>query len=294
MPLLNDLPEFCRPDVPLAPMTWFRLGGPAEWLVEPRNEEELGVVLHRCRETGTPARVLGLGANLLVGDEGVRGAVIRLSHPHFQRIDVQGDTIVTGGGAHLTRLVRTAVNAGLGGLEVLAGIPGTVGGGVRMNCGGRYGALASSLERATVVKSNGTIVQRTRDDLKFRYRHAELGDDLVVSATFKLTPVATNPLQERFRDIWLYKSQVQPPLEVCSAGCIFKNPAEGVSAGKLIEDLGMKGRRVGGAEVSPIHANFIVTRPGAKSADVLRLIDEIEETVHHWAGVRLQREVQIW
>ncbi len=294
MSLLTDLPEIATPNAALAPLTWFRLGGPAEWLVEPKNEEVLAVVLHRCRETGTPVRVLGLGANLLIRDEGVRGVVIRLNHSHFQRISTNCTAIETGGGAHLTKLVRGSVNSGLAGLEVLAGIPGTVGGGIRMNCGGRFGDLAASLDRATVVTSAGLIVERTRDDLRFSYRHSDLGDDLVVSARFKLTPTDPKALQERFREIWLYKSQVQPPLEDCSAGCIFKNPGDGVSAGKLIDDLGMKGHRIGGAEVSTIHANFIVTRPGAKAADVLRLIEEIEQTVERRAGVRLQREVQIW
>src|SRR5262249_40144584 len=166
MNLFDDLHEYCRPDVPLGPLTWFRLGGPAEWLAEPRNEEELGVVLHRCRETGTAVRVLGLGANLLVNDSGVRGVVVRLNQPRFQRIDKNCTKIEAGGGAHLTKLVRTAVSAGLSGLEVLAGIPGTVGGGVRMNCGGRYGELAASLERVTVVRGNGAIAERSRDDLK--------------------------------------------------------------------------------------------------------------------------------
>jgi UDP-N-acetylmuramate dehydrogenase len=294
MSLFDDLTDFCRPRVPLAPLTWFRLGGPAEWLVEPRNEEELAVVLHRCRETDTPVRILGLGANLLVSDAGVRGAVVRLSHPRFQRIDVNCTRIEAGGGAHLTKLVRASVNAGLAGLEVLAGIPGTLGGGIRMNCGGRYGDLAASVDHVVIVTRTGELATRSRDDLRFGYRCADLGDDFVVSAALKLNPTDPGPLQERFREIWKYKSEVQPPLEDCSAGCIFKNPAEGASAGKLIDQAGLKGRRCGGAEVSTIHANFIIAHAGARTSDVLRLIEEIEATVERRAGVRLQREVQIW
>jgi len=294
MNLFADLGEICRPKVRLGPMTWFRIGGPADWLVEPRDEEDLAVVAHRCREADMPLRVLGLGANLLIGDGGVRGAVLRLASPHFQRIEIEGERVTAGAGAHLTKLVKGTVGAGLAGLEALAGIPGTVGGGVRMNCGGKYGELASSVEGVRVLGARGGLREKSRGELGFSYRHSELGEDVVLSATFSLKTSDAREVQERYREIWRYKAETQPPLEDCSAGCIFKNPKEGPSAGKLIDESGLKGTRVGGAEVSDIHANFIVTHDGAKAADVVRLIEQIEERVLARTGVRLQREVQIW
>ncbi len=294
MNLFADLGEFCRPNVPLGPMTWFQIGGPAEWLVEPRNEEDLAVVVHRCREAGMPLRVLGLGANVLVGDGGVRGAVVRLSAAHFQRIEIHGERVTAGAGAHLTKLVKNTASCGLAGLEVLAGIPGTVGGGVRMNCGGKYGDLASSVESVCLLSGRGGVREKTRGEMGFSYRHSEIGEDVVVSATFALKSSDAKTVQERFREIWKFKAETQPPLEDCSAGCIFKNPKDGPSAGKLIDELGLKGTREGGAEVSAIHANFVVTQRGAKASDVVRLIERVEEQVYARAGVRLQREVQIW
>lgn len=246
MNLFADLGEYCRPNVPLGPLTWFKIGGPAEWLVEPRNEEDLAVVVHRCREAGMPLRVLGLGANLLVSDGGVRGAVVRLSAAHFQRVEVDGERVTAGAGAHLTKLVKSTASGGLAGLEVLAGIPGTVGGGVRMNCGGKYGDLASSVQSVCVLSGRGGICERTREEVGFSYRHSELGDDVVMSATFALKMEDAKSVQERYREIWRFKSETQPALEDCSAGCIFKNPKEGASAGKLIDELGLKGTRVGG------------------------------------------------
>src|SRR5262249_13586117 len=149
--LFADLADFARPKVPMAPLTWFHIGGPADWLVEPRTDDELSIVLHRCHEAGMHVRLLGLGANLLVADGGVRGVVLRLAGPHLERINICNDRIEAGAGAHLTKLVRTAVNAGLAGLEVLAGIPGTVGGGIYMNCGGKFGDISGSVDSARVV-----------------------------------------------------------------------------------------------------------------------------------------------
>mgnify|MGYP000132647168 CR=1 FL=1 len=294
MSLFADLPEACRANVPLAPLTWFGIGGPAEWLIEPRTEDELATVVHRCRESGLQVRFLGLGANLLVGDDGVRGAVIRLSQPAFMTWQRDGDRIEAGGGAHLTRLVKAAVAEGLSGLEALAGIPGTVGGGIRMNCGGKFGEIGSAVERVRVILPDGRAVERRASELGFAYRRSNLGGAIVVSATFRLSPMEPQRLHDRYMEIWEFKSRTQPPLEDCSAGCIFKNPAQGPSAGKLIDDLGLKGLSVGGAAVSDRHANFIVARPGARAADIVRLIEQIEQRVFDATGVRLVREVEVW
>jgi UDP-N-acetylmuramate dehydrogenase len=338
MGLFDDLRDICRPDAPLGPLTWFKLGGPAEWLIEPRDESQLSEVLHRCREADVPVRFLGLGANLLVRDEGVRGAVIRLTGEHFERMTftderrdssrpVSGECRVeAGAGAHLTKFVRESVHRGLAGLEVLAGIPGTVGGGIRMNCGGRYGEIGAAVHSVRIVERGGAVRTLKHDDLRFAYRHSCLENGWVVGATFDLTPTDPSELQARYREIWKYKSEVQPPLEEKSAGCIFKNPTpEGgpgraydlgsrfsgrmkspphvaedgdvgrpISAGRLIDEAGLKGHRCGGAEVSSRHANFIVAHPGSRAADVLALIEHVEETVYARTNVRLQREVEVW
>lgn len=294
MSLFGDLHEFCRPQVPLAPLTWYRLGGPAEWLVEPRSADELCTVLHRCREAGVPVRLLGLGANLLVRDAGVKGAVVRLAAPFFQRQALAEGAAEAGAGVPLTRLVHDAVRAGLAGLEALAGIPGTVGGGIRMNCGGRYGEIAACVQSVRVATTDGRIRERPAAELGFQYRRAELAGDVVISATLRLTADDPVRLQSRFREIWRYKAEKQPALEKASAGCIFKNPEPERSAGRLIDELGLKGLRRGGAVVSDVHANFIVAEPGAKAADVLALIETVEEQVFARAGVRLEREVEIW
>lgn len=294
MTWFDDLPDICRPNVPLAPLTWFRLGGPAEWLCEPRDEAELSTILHRCRELALPVRFLGLGANLIVSDAGVRGAVVRLSSPHFSQVRWTADGAEAGAGVHLTKLVKESVQRGLAGLEVLAGIPGTIGGGIRMNCGGRYGEIAATVERVRTVRPTGELRERSAADMGFAYRHSQLDGEFVVSAKLKLTPGDLAALGERFREIWRYKSEVQPALEEQSAGCIFKNPGEGRSAGKLIDECGLKGATFGGAVVSDRHANFIVARPGAKASDVLELIREVQENVYSRTGVRLQREVEVW
>ncbi len=290
----NDLHEICRAQVPLAPLTWFGLGGPARWLVEPRSESELSTVLHRSAESGVPVRFLGLGANLLVPDEGVDAAVIRLNGPVFRRIIPADSSIEAGAGAHLTTLVRTAVHGGLAGLEALAGIPGTVGGGIRMNCGGRHGEIASAVESVRVISSQGRLRDCPADALRFRYRACELGGERVVSARFHLERADRGLVLERFREIWREKSRSQPALREKSAGCIFKNPPGGASAGRLIDESGLKGARMGGAEVSDRHANFIVAHTGARTADVLALVERIEERVFIRTGVRLEREVEVW
>lgn len=290
-----DLHEFCRPGVALAPLTWYRLGGPAEWLAEPRSADELATLMHRCHETQTPLRVVGLGANLLVGDAGVRGVVVRLSAPHFERVEYLADgRVVAGGGAHLTRLVKATVDRGLAGLEVLAGIPGTVGGGVRMNCGGRFGELADCVVAVRLTDASGRIVRREKGELGFAYRTAAIGDALVTGVEFQLQPTDAEKLKSRYREIWQYKAEHQPALEKASAGCVFKNPEPGRSAGRLIDELGLKGLRRGGAVVSDEHANFIVADAGAKSADVIAVIEAVEQAVLERTGIRLSREVEIW
>lgn len=293
MILFDDLGEICRRNVPLAPLTWFKLGGPAEYLIEPTTEEQLSTVVRRCHDTGTPCRFLGLGANVLINDQGVRGAVIRLTHEAFTQTAIDGATVAAGAGASLAKLILSCIRRGLAGLEHLAGIPASVGGAVRMNCGGRYGEIGKAVHSIRAIGPDGRIHVRQRDDLTFGYRHCDLGRDHVVSATFSLDETDRVDLHDRFREIWMYKQNTQPPLGSQSAGCIFRNP-NGRSAGQLIDTAGLKGLRRGGAYVSERHANFIIAEAGSRGADVIGLIDMVRERVADSHGVDLVPEVQIW
>lgn len=293
MSLFDDLPDICRRNVPLAPLTWFGLGGPAEYLVEPQSEEQLALVVRRCREANTPLRVLGFGANVLVNDDGVPGVVVRLAAEAFTKIDYEDRLVTAGAGADLAKLVRNTVRRGLAGLETLAGIPGTVGGGIRMNCGGRYGEISRAVESVRVISSDGTAYQREHDDLDFGYRRCDLGRDLITIAQFRLRQRDPQELVRRFREIWMYKQNTQPPLGAHSAGCIFRNP-NGRPAGMLIEQAGLKGARVGSAYVSQRHANFILADRGGKAADVVKLMQLVADRVEQCSGVRLEPEVEVW
>lgn len=293
MSLFDDLGEICRRNVPLAPLTWFGLGGAAEYLIEPETEEQLATVVRRCHEGGTPVRCLGLGANVLVPDGGVSGAVVRLTGAAFTRTRYDGTSVEAGAGLDLARLVRHTVRRGLGGLEVLAGIPGTVGGGLRMNCGGRYGEIGTVVTSIRVVDRDGLIHERHHDDLDFGYRHCDLGGEIVVGVTFGLSDTAPDELVRHFRQIWMYKQNTQPRLTSRSAGCIFRNP-DHQSAGALIDEAGLKGERIGGASVSDRHANFIIVDRGGTAAEVLRLIALIQERVEAHCHVQLEPEVEIW
>lgn len=294
MNLFNDLSEsICRRNVPLGPLTWFRLGGPAEYLVEPQNEGQLATVMRRCHETGTPVHMLGLGANVLVPDEGVSGVVIRLNSPAFSDVRSDGDTVLAGGGVDMTKFVRESVRKGLAGLEQLAGIPGTVGGGICMNCGGRYGEISTAVVRVRLMEHDGRIEERARDELHFDYRQCDLGGRLVLSAAFQLHEADPDRLRDRFHEIWTYKHNSQPAMGGHSVGCIFRNP-DGYSAGQLIDQAGLKGFRIGSAYISERHANFAMADRGGRATDVLRLIHTVADRVIEQFGIRLEPEVKIW
>lgn len=294
MNLFDDLPEnVCRRQAALGPLTWFKLGGPAEYLISPRTESELATVIRRCRDNGIPIRILGHGANVIVADEGVSGVVLRLDAPDFATVSVEGSRVTAAAGVDMTKLVLRTVRLGLAGLENLAGIPGTVGGGVSMNCGGRYGEIGTAVSRVRVVGANGRIYEREHDDLEFSYRTCALGSDCVVSAEFSLQAMDPAALERRFREIWMYKQNTQPPLGAQSVGCIFRNPT-GHSAGQIIDRAGLKGVRLGSAYVSERHANFVMADSGGRAADVIRLIRLIIQRVEGSAGIRLEPEVRIW
>ena len=295
----DEFGEQVRLNVPLAPLTWFGLGGPAKFFVQPRDLAQLQAVVARLRENAIPIYVLGAGANLLIRDDGVDGAVIAMNGPGgsaFKNVAIDkkdGTGVVTAGaGKDVQKLVLECTHAGLSGLECLAGIPGSVGGEVKMNAGGAFGDIGSAVRTVTVMDTQGRISVRDKDDLVFEYRKSNITAKFVLEATFGLYEDDPQRIMTKVKEIWMYKKNSQP-LADKSAGCVFKNP-RGLSAGALIDQAGLKGAAIGGAEVSTKHANFITARKGAKAADVLALIDQIKDRVGEKFDVKLETEVVIW
>jgi len=293
MDVFDDFRGIVKTGVPLAPLVWFRLGGPASYFASPRQIDELIAIVKRCRDEEIAFKILGGGSNVLVRDEGVNALVIHLESPFFPDLTVEGNVVRAGAAVPLTSLISHSARAGLGGLEILTGIPGTVGGALRGNAGGRQGAIGPFVRSATVLDPADLIQIRERDDLSFVDRESNLDEPVILSAEFELSPEDPETVVRRMRRIWIIKKENQPYGHQLS-GCIFKNPSPDVSAGALIDQAGLKGARFGGAEVSERHANFIVAQPDSKSSDVLELIDRIRQRVWQQFGYELELQIQIW
>lgn len=282
--------------------TWFGVGGGADRLARPRDNESLAA----CLDLEPHPLVLGGGANLLVDDRGVDRLVLALTEPHFRRtsIDARRGVVIAGAGADLPRLILDCVRQGLAGLESLAGVPGTVGGAIRMNAGGRFGEIASFVRRVEVADAVG-VRWIDRDAIAFAYRESGLEHAVVTRAELSLTPDDPAGIRARLLDIMRQKKSSQPMGERC-AGCCYKNPVlerdiDGVapagtrvSAGLLIDRAGCKGLRVRSARVSDVHANFIAADAGGTARDVIQLMRQVERRVHDALGVALTREVVVW
>jgi len=286
------LEEVVSENEPLAAHTWYKIGGPARWYVRPRNVEELQEATRRCTENNIPLYVLGLGANLLSGDAGVDGAVFRFDQEHWQEVRIAANTIEVGCGVDMQKLLLRAVRQGLAGIECLAGIPGTIGGGIRMNAGGKFGDLGAVVGKVSIMDAAGQLSQRNKDELVFDYRSTNISAKFILGAVLELEEEDPQRVMKRTKEIWMFKKNSQP-LNTKNAGCIFKNP-RGLSAGALIDQAGLKGMKVGCAEVSDKHANFIIAHPGCRADDVLKLIRIIREKVFEKNQVRLESEVLIW
>ncbi|MCH2210609.1 MAG: UDP-N-acetylmuramate dehydrogenase [Fuerstiella sp.] len=289
---IDDFGEILQRDESLAPYTWLRLGGRAEYLLTPETEDQLLQVARCCLENEIPVRILGGGSNVLVSDDGVRGAVIRIAEPLLSDVSVTGESVTAGGGALLSNAVSEAVRAQLTGLETLVGIPGTIGGALLGNSGSRHGDIGKLIRSVSVLNRQGDVVERTGDELVFSYRQCSLDDVLVLSATLQLKSDPSDDLTLRMRKNWIMKRATQP-LADQSAGCIFRNP-RGLSAGALIEQCGLKGMTSGQARISDRHANFIVTEKGATCHDVDQLISRIRSAVSEKFGVELELEICRW
>lgn len=288
----RDFPDTVRESVPLGPSTWLKVGGPAQYFAEPRNVDELSGLVRRCKQEQIPVRVLGGGSNILVRDEGVSGMVLKLSAPCFGAIKPQPPAITAGGGAALSQVVSAAVRAGLGGLETLAGIPGSVGGALHGNAGSHGGDVGQWTCHAAVMTRSGEIIERQRDDLVFAYRQSSLNELVILSARFELEEDDPETLTKRMQKQWIVKNAAQPMAHEAT-GCIFKD-SRGMSAAMLIEQAGLKGTQVGQAEVSQVHPNFIIAHPGATSQDVRELIEIMRNGVAERLGVELETEIEIW
>ena len=289
----DDFRAIVTADEPLAPHLWFRLGGPAAYLARPKALDQLLGLMRRCRDEELPFKILSGGSNVLVRDEGVEAMVIHLESPAFSDVTVRGNLVEAGAAVPLTALISQSARAGLAGLEILTGIPGTVGGSLRCNAGDRLGAIGQFVRKAIVIDAAGEAQVRDRDDLSFTDRESNLDEPVILSAEFELDHEDPESVVRRMRRIWIIKKENQPYGHQ-SSGCIFKNPSPELSAGTLIDQAGLKGTRHGGAEVSDRHANFIVAQPGASASDVLHLIDQIRQRVWQQFGYELELQLQVW
>ncbi len=292
MTIFADYEHLVSYDEPMKAHTWMRLGGRAKYFVRPTTLEDLTGVVQRCRDNDVKMHVLGRGANLLVDDAGVDGAVIHLGQGAFVDVITDGTRINAFGGADMGSIVLGAVRKGLSGIECLTGIPGSVGGCVRMNAGGAFGDVGSIVETVHVMNEDGDVFARHRTDLTFGYRSTNINAKFILGAEFELTEDDPQDILRTIKQIWIHKKNTQP-LSAGTAGCIFKNP-RGLSAGALIDRAGLKSQRVGGAYVSDKHANFIIAEKGATASDVLELINVVRETVLKTHEVYLELEIEVW
>jgi UDP-N-acetylmuramate dehydrogenase len=291
-PGLEDFAPIVKHDEPLAPYTYLKLGGPAEMLVQPRSRNELAAVVRRCFQQQIPLHVLGGGCNILVRDEGVRGAVLRLSEPAFTQVTVEGRRVRAGTGAPLSALISQAARHALAGLEVLIGIHGSVGGAIRCNAGDRHGEIGQFVRSVEVMDDHGDVQVRERDELRFVNRGSNLDDPVLLAAEIDLEPDQPDAIVKRMRKAWIQRKASQP-LTFQAHGRMFKNP-RGLQAATLIEQAGLAKTRVGGAEISERHANSVVVHPGGTAQDVLRLLDLVRSQIRERFGVDLELEMTIW
>lgn len=292
MNIFKGLEEIVETDYPLAKQTWYGLGGPADYFIRPKTTKQLKEIVQRCNENRIGIYILGFGTNLLISDEGLRAAVIKLGTEQFKQIEFDGQEVTAWAGAELSKLVLECVQKGLSGVEALTGIPGSIGGAVKMNAGGNFGDFGAAVESVTLMDSEGSIFEKSKPELVFDYRRTNITAKFILNARLELSTGEPEQIMRTVQEIWIYKKNNQP-LNTKNSGCIFKNP-EGASAGALIDKAGLKGLKIGGAVISEKHANFIVAEKGCRSRDVMRLIDTIKQRVKEQFDIDLELEIDIW
>lgn len=277
---------------PMSRHTSFRIGGPADVMALPQNESELQALLLKARASRTPVTLIGNGSNLLVRDKGIRGLVVKLGNM-LNDIEAKGSSITFGSGVSLALAPKKAASLGLSGLEFAVGIPGSIGGAVYMNAGAYDGEMAKVVAAVRVMNAAGELKELKAEQLDFAYRHTALQGSgwFVTSVTVALQPGEQEAIDAKMADFSQRRISKQP-LELPSAGSMFKRPP-GYFAGTLIDQTGLKGYTVGGAQVSRKHAGFVVNIGGATAADVLQLIADVQEKVYAAHGVRLEPEVLV-
>ena len=278
-------------DEPMSRHTTFRVGGPADFFVTPKTKEDVRDVIRVCKEVGMPYYIIGNGSNLLVSDAGYRGVIIQI-YKEMNEVKVEGDLVKAQAGALLSGIAAKALGAELSGFEFASGIPGTIGGACVMNAGAYGGEMKDVLESVTVLTGEGKIIELGRNELELGYRTSVIAKKgyIVLGAVLKLERGDGEKIKT-YMDELKEKRVTKQPLEYPSAGSTFKRP-EGYFAGKLIEDAGLRGFQVGGAQVSEKHCGFVINRDHATAADIMELMRQVQIRVKENSGVDLEPEVK--
>jgi UDP-N-acetylmuramate--alanine ligase len=276
---------------PMNRHTTYLIGGPAQYWAEPRTVEGFAEIVRYLRSAAVPIRVIGRGSNLLVKDGGIRGAVIHPAKGDFEVVKVEGNLITAGAGARLKKIASAARNAGLGGFEWMEGIPGNLGGAIRMNAGAMGTETFDQIVSVRFIDQDGSVREKPLSEIVHHYRSVpEFEERYVVSAVLQGTPAPLEQIDAKLAESHHKRRTSQPVGASC--GCVFKNP-EVCGAGKLVDELGLKGRSVNKVIVSEAHGNFIVNQGGAKARDVLELVAQIQEVAREERGVQLEMEVKV-
>lgn len=275
---------------PMARHTTFKVGGPADCFLQVSNVEQLAATINYLNQTGQEYFVLGNGSNLLVSDKGYRGVILQIGQK-MSEVSVEGTLVRAQAGATMAQTARAAMEAGLSGLEFASGIPGTVGGGIVMNAGAYDGEMKQVVESVTVLSPDGDVMVLDNDAMEFGYRMSAIKNRgfIVLEAVFRLQEGSRERIQAKMEELAAKRREKQP-LTYPSAGSTFKRP-EGHFAGKLIMDAGLRGRRLGGAQVSEKHCGFLINSGGASAQDIYDLMEEIQERVYNAFEIRLEPEV---
>lgn len=274
---------------PLSRYTSFRVGGPADYFLEPADKEDVAAIIAFLKREGVPWLVIGKGSNMLVSDKGVRGAVLNFEHGLDQMRSEKG-LVAVDAGVTIARFVDFCVQQGLQGVEMLPGIPGTVGGGVMMNAGAYGGEISDHLVDVEVLR-DGAIIRVPKAEAGFRYRRSGFGEDIILGATFSLEPGDKDEIMKRRKELMMKRNRAQP-VNFPNSGSMYKNPP-GNFAAKLLDEAGMKGTRAGGAQISDRHANFIVNLGDATANDIIELIKLSRKSVREKFGITLELEVKL-
>jgi UDP-N-acetylmuramate dehydrogenase len=290
---ISEIKQFFRGHIalhePLSGYTSFRIGGPADYYLEPADKEDVVQIVSYFQRQQIPFMMIGKGSNMLVSDEGVRGAVLNLE-AGLTNIHIDGDRVTVQAGMTLARFVDFCIQHGCKGVEMLPGIPGTIGGAIMMNAGAYGGEISDHLIEVEVLRS-GKVITVAKQEAGFGYRRSGFAGDIILAASFKLLPGDKAEIMKIRRDLLMKRNRAQP-VNFPNSGSMFKNPP-GSFAAKLIDESGLKGTRIGGAQISDKHANFIVNHGDAKAEDVLNLIELARNTVMKKFGVNLELEVRL-